>query len=558
MYTEQLVSKQGPLAHVWLAANYDKKLTKQQLLSTSIVKSSDFISNHPISHSSSQGSQQDSNSITLRLSGQLLLGIVRIYSRKTKYLLDDVNDILLKLKTSFKYASGVKLGSDISANKVNLQPQDTIITNVKSITLQDQVTRFDLLYQDDLNLDDDFASGGGRGIFSQSQNTEDSFTFDQSIEFGRYEEPQDPVTPGNDYGLELDFDLNDDDASDHSIEVGRNVSQLANDAEMSVLSIGKDINEEPALDFDLGEPLDTIEEPELENASGAETSDGPEEPTTPQPILPPRPRTKRNRITEEGELITTKRKLKVDSSLDLDGIPILTLKENQQLILNGFGKDDTLTLNLSEAEKLQLIYELSAPISSNKRRKLWNIDTLLQERCIELARQEKELEEQHNLQFEQEFDDFDNNLDFDLSLPDFDNEDNGPEDSFANQIIDEIQEEETEEEDITNGNVARSTIQVADHLRSILGDKGESDLAALIEKDLKINDDNNELLPLGTTSRSSDSKKVNQRKEATKCFFELLVLATNDCIEIEQEAHETKIGADINIRSRDRLFSSFL
>jgi cohesin complex subunit SCC1 len=40
--------------------------------------------------------------MALRLSGQLLLGVVRIYSRKTKYLLDDCNEALVKIKISFQ------------------------------------------------------------------------------------------------------------------------------------------------------------------------------------------------------------------------------------------------------------------------------------------------------------------------------------------------------------------------------------------------------------------------------------------------------------------------
>ena len=36
--------------------------------------------------------------LALRLSGQLLLGVARIYSRKAKYLLDDCNEALVKIK----------------------------------------------------------------------------------------------------------------------------------------------------------------------------------------------------------------------------------------------------------------------------------------------------------------------------------------------------------------------------------------------------------------------------------------------------------------------------
>ena len=41
---------------------------------------------------------QEVELMALRLSGQLLLGVVRIYSRKAKYLLDDCNDALLRIK----------------------------------------------------------------------------------------------------------------------------------------------------------------------------------------------------------------------------------------------------------------------------------------------------------------------------------------------------------------------------------------------------------------------------------------------------------------------------
>ena len=41
---------------------------------------------------------QEVEVMALRLSGQLLLGVVRIYSRKAKYLLDDCNEALVKIK----------------------------------------------------------------------------------------------------------------------------------------------------------------------------------------------------------------------------------------------------------------------------------------------------------------------------------------------------------------------------------------------------------------------------------------------------------------------------
>lgn len=56
---------------------------------------------------------QEVEVMALRLSGQLLLGVVRIYSRKAKYLLDDCNEALLKIKmVSFLYMPTPRLRHD--------------------------------------------------------------------------------------------------------------------------------------------------------------------------------------------------------------------------------------------------------------------------------------------------------------------------------------------------------------------------------------------------------------------------------------------------------------
>jgi len=40
--------------------------------------------------------------LSLRTTGHLLLGLVRIYSRKAKYVLDDCNEAFLKIKMAFR------------------------------------------------------------------------------------------------------------------------------------------------------------------------------------------------------------------------------------------------------------------------------------------------------------------------------------------------------------------------------------------------------------------------------------------------------------------------
>ena len=86
-YSETLLSKTGPLARVWLAANLERKVTKTHVLDQNIESSVNAIVD------------QGSAPLALRLSGQLLLGVVRIYSRKARYLQDDCNETIFKLKT---------------------------------------------------------------------------------------------------------------------------------------------------------------------------------------------------------------------------------------------------------------------------------------------------------------------------------------------------------------------------------------------------------------------------------------------------------------------------
>ena len=70
-YSTQILAKKGPLGLVWIAAHLDGRLKRQQINSASIGESVDTLL-HPEAP------------LALRLSGQLLLGVVRIYQRKVR------------------------------------------------------------------------------------------------------------------------------------------------------------------------------------------------------------------------------------------------------------------------------------------------------------------------------------------------------------------------------------------------------------------------------------------------------------------------------------------
>ncbi|XP_044496245.1 sister chromatid cohesion 1 protein 4-like isoform X2 [Mangifera indica] len=88
-YSQFILAKKGPLGTIWIAAHLERKLRKNQVADTDIGVSVDSILFPEVP-------------IALRLSSHLLLGVVRIYSRKVNYLFDDCSEALLKIKQAFR------------------------------------------------------------------------------------------------------------------------------------------------------------------------------------------------------------------------------------------------------------------------------------------------------------------------------------------------------------------------------------------------------------------------------------------------------------------------
>uniref|UniRef100_A0A8C5WTF9 RAD21 cohesin complex component like 1 n=1 Tax=Laticauda laticaudata TaxID=8630 RepID=A0A8C5WTF9_LATLA len=88
-FMQLLMNKRGPLSKIWLAAHWDKKVTKAHIFECNLEDTIEKILSPKFK-------------IALRTSGHLLLGVVRIYHRKTKYLLTDCNEALLKMQSTFQ------------------------------------------------------------------------------------------------------------------------------------------------------------------------------------------------------------------------------------------------------------------------------------------------------------------------------------------------------------------------------------------------------------------------------------------------------------------------
>jgi cohesin complex subunit SCC1 len=117
-YSQVILAKKGPLAKVWLAAHWgDKKLARPQIFATDISQSCSDIMNPSVP-------------LALRLSGHLLLGVVRIYSRKVKYVLNDCTEAMLKLQMAFSKAGGKSsAGGDRELLTDQDAPTNNLVTN---------------------------------------------------------------------------------------------------------------------------------------------------------------------------------------------------------------------------------------------------------------------------------------------------------------------------------------------------------------------------------------------------------------------------------------------
>ncbi|KAI5802079.1 Rec8 like protein-domain-containing protein [Pyronema domesticum] len=247
-YSDVLLSKTGPLARVWLSANLERKLSKTHILQSNIQNSVEEIVKH------------DQAPMALRLSGQLLLGVVRIYSRKTRYLLEDCNESLMKIKMAFR------------PGNVDL-PAGAISHTSAQLTLPDAITEMDLLLPDptlefDLgNLLDDLPAQPGH----QRKNADitlDSGSFISSMGQARAYDHDEDLQLEEDL---LDIDIGEDrDIGVENLLGGSDSMEIGRDAPLA-RDIAEDLFDQSRMSLDLG--LDTpkrqLSEPEAEAAAAA-------------------------------------------------------------------------------------------------------------------------------------------------------------------------------------------------------------------------------------------------------------------------------------------------
>ncbi|PUZ50854.1 hypothetical protein GQ55_6G098300 [Panicum hallii var. hallii] len=121
-YSHTILARKSPLGTVWIAAHLERKIKKPQIDGIDIPSYAESIMFPEVP-------------IALRLSGHLLLGLVRIYSWKVNYLFQDCNRMVTTVRTAF---ASVQVDLPVDADRAPFE----------SITLPPT------LNLDDLNLDD--------------------------------------------------------------------------------------------------------------------------------------------------------------------------------------------------------------------------------------------------------------------------------------------------------------------------------------------------------------------------------------------------------------------
>lgn len=236
-YAHFILNKKGPLAKIWLAAHWDKKLTKAQIYETNIESTIETI-------------LEPQMKLALRTSGHLLLGVCRIYSRKVKYLLADCNEAFVKIKLAFRPGlidlPKEKLQASVDAitlpekfpefyvNFADINMEDMDLT--KNMTHQ-QARIEDITLKEDFGTfvaiqDDDFGDMGGMGSFGMDMDTFMMSDMERGRRMGL------TTTVNNEEDVNNDVDFFDDrlgDLSKHHTTVVNNGNNNADNIDDIVL-----------------------------------------------------------------------------------------------------------------------------------------------------------------------------------------------------------------------------------------------------------------------------------------------------------------------------------
>lgn len=585
----KIATETGPLAQIWLAANMST-IPRGSVLQTSIEESAEQIAKVAgCTPEVSRNCDGSADHITLRTSGELLQGIVRVYSKQAGFLLADIKDTLTKINTLFKIHARVTVTSS----------RLSTVAKVHQLVLEDTVTEKEVLATpslDFLNEEPRPRTLIGGGVRQPSQrgaraaDTEDGPSFvDTSLEVGRRYNP-DGEFEHNSSALDLDFDLgndyhldtsnegtrmtdtqlqifpkagpstdnnNDDIAaipnSDDDWDLGINDQDDGNVSDDQSVELGRRA-EEPALDehTDFGFDLDL----------GKEVADQPQEAEIEEPRI-----TRRHRVADpklrDAHLIIIDHSAETSRSSFSGSTGIKLTSKNAEAANAKNGKKN------KRLSKKRLLQELLADMGY--------LDGSISARFLDyrapkrLRTEEKvrETTQDEIAPFDISLELNDNSVDnFDMIQDNFDDEQEAVdehqpdfnEDGAADldMNLDEFPDHEThiEQLDQPTDDSAMGTQIIPTSDDNVKLTDGQTVTKAVVEMAdaLREHSSSEKLHYSDMLSTRVGEEKQATRGDASRCFFDMLTLATAGCIDLSQ----TGTFEEIAVSKRAPLYEKFI
>ncbi|CDO96088.1 unnamed protein product [Kluyveromyces dobzhanskii CBS 2104] len=589
----RLNTKNGPLAQIWLASNLNS--INRNIAKTNIVESVEEIAK-------AAGVNLDDESvepITLRASGELLHGVVKVYSQKASYLLTDIGDLLSKVKSIFKG----------TLNKSVTIQLDTV-AKLDQLLLQDAVTELDVLetpsldFLKDVQLPEGFLAAE-RSMERQVQGAApvpsvivaQQQAWDMSLEVGRRfladeDDDLNDIERHDSSHLKLDFDLGDSNQSTNNTKSwGEGTRATAGGEDVDGrevegdLTIRNDNEEDDELlpitdDWDLG--LNDIEHDVSEDASvhGSDRSvevgrradlehsvhedshldfdlELPKEPEAEyedsrEPSLPVQPL--RKRAPRNMALINVK-KLIVDDNSELEDSEIKGGPSESILLTSDNKAQSSVSKSKRNLDELYSDLDFLPPkIVSH----FYRNEALKKPRTLLNSSNPDESDVDIDISLGMDGSMVHNSDPFDHQQMEYGNDTTGP--RFADDEPPQLAEDNSMEQEeyqaiqsdefITSSSVDTEKSQKIELNTGEIASKSTVEMASLLRSEMTTGEDTFEKI---VKSKYKDEAVISKRM-ASKAFFELLSLATADCITLQQ--HET--FGEITVLGKASLFEKFV
>lgn len=592
-YTKLNISNNnGLLAQIWLAANMSN-VPRNSALQTSITNSAKEIAKAAgfqltnDSNSNNNIPKKDEH-ITLRTSGELLQGIVRVYSKQAGFLLSDIKDTLIKISSLFKNNSTINV--TISKNNA--------VTKISQLILEDVVTEKEVLSIPNLNfLNDD--NGYKSGLINnnnddmnrqvQGVSKAKSFSpWDTSIEYGRKNIDNEQFDYNNDNNsmddLDLDFDIDNTNiiSNEKSWLEGTNNNSILTSAENKQPKIIDNENDnwnlhehemaadeidysnEDSISIELGRKADVTAGSEVTEFNfdlDIEKEQINDENNLQQEELSLENNNNDARTKSHNPVLKNTTNIKLD---ELSELPNKEMKDIKDIIAVTDSINDSFKPRLTQKRLWKQMIQQEIFLPNVITQNLVNYNYIKKPKVVNL-------ENIDMIDNDINDDIVDISLDEDnLGLGNNENNDQDHTADFIDSLGSDMVEEDGRDE-ISNNIIATETDSQSTNSRSLKNDQvkllsGETvskttlELAAIIKEETQTDEtisyDTILSKQYGTSDLESMDTSISQltKKEACACFFDMLSLATSDCITLNQEEPFGKI----TLSPKDAIFEKYV